>query len=114
MKRLLLGSAIIGTVALALKRASRRREEWRGLSETEVREKLEYRLPKRLPDERRSAVAEKIVEKMRARGAIVADIDLDDEDRADTDDDENTAADVDIDLTDQPAELDDDVTTPTS
>jgi len=113
MKRLLLGSAIIATVALALKRASRRREEWRGLSETEVREKLEHRLPKRLPDERRSAVADKIVTKMRERGAIAADIDLEDEDRADTDD-ESTGADVDIDLTDQPAELDDDVTTPTS
>jgi len=111
MKRLLLASATIGLVTLALKRASRKREEWRGLSETDVREKLDHRLPNRIPDERRSAVTEKIVEKMRARGAIVDPIDLDDVDGARA---EDAAGDVEIDLDEQSAEVDEDITTPTT
>ena len=36
----------------------------------EIREKLEARLPSRIPDDKRAAVADKVVSKMRERGVI--------------------------------------------
>jgi hypothetical protein len=71
MKRLLLIAAVIGLVALAVKKGSQRREEWHGLTETDARERLDQRLPNRMPEERRAAVTDKIVERMRDRGVLV-------------------------------------------
>ena len=73
MKRVLLVAAIIGVVVLLAKRQAAQRAEWHGLTETQVREKLDDRLPGAMPDEARAVVAEKIVEKMRTRGVIVDD-----------------------------------------
>lgn len=89
MKRLLLAAALIALVALALKKRDSQRREWSGLSEAEAREKLDQRLPHRIPEERRAVMTDKIVDTMRGRGVIV---------------DDEPADEVDIDLTEQPAE----------
>jgi len=47
--------------------------KWEGLTESEVREKLDARLPARMPDEKRAAVADKVVSKMQERGDLRAD-----------------------------------------
>ncbi len=46
--------------------------EWptEGLTESEVRDKLNSRLPDRVPDEKRAAVADAVVSKMRAKGVL--------------------------------------------
>lgn len=77
MKRLLLIAAVLGLIALAVKKSSQRREEWHGLSEAEAREKLEQRLPSRMPEDRREAMTDKIVGKMRERGVLEDDTTVD-------------------------------------
>ncbi|MEA2000685.1 MAG: hypothetical protein U9N84_02170 [Actinomycetota bacterium] len=47
-----------------------RKAEWQGLTESQVRDKLDSRLPGRMPDEKRAAVADKVVSKMRGRGVL--------------------------------------------
>jgi len=108
MKRLLPAAAALGLVAFAIKKkCSQQRDQWHGLSENDVREKLDHRLPSRMPDDRRAAMTDKIVGRMRDRGVIV--------DEADTSVDgavDDVARDgVDIDLTAQPTETDDATTT---
>ncbi len=71
MKRLLLAGALIGAVALAVRKCAQQRQHWHGLSETDVREKLDQKLANRMPDERREVVTEKIIGRMRDRGVII-------------------------------------------
>ncbi len=100
MKRLLLAAVVLGLVALAMKKkCSQQREQWHGLSETDVREKLDQRLPSRIPDDRRVAMTDRIVGQMRDRGVIVDEVVLDEAD-------DNVYDTVDIDLTAQPIEAD--------
>jgi hypothetical protein len=73
MKKVLIIAAVIGLVALIAKKSSSRREEWHGLTESQVRDKLSERLPNRIPEERREVVTDKIVGRMRDRGAIAED-----------------------------------------
>lgn len=73
MKKVLIIAAVIGLVALIAKKSSSRREEWHGLTESQVRDKLSERLPTRIPEERREVVTDKIVGRMRDRGAIAED-----------------------------------------
>lgn len=87
MKRFLIAAAIGALVALALSTRARR-QEWTGLSESEARTKLDQKLPSRIPEERRAAMADRIIDTMRDRGVIVAD---------------EPAGEVDLDLTEQPA-----------
>jgi hypothetical protein len=61
---------IAGGVALVAKLITAKKGEWTGLSETEVREKLEARMPDRVPDDKRAAVADKVVGAMRTRGLL--------------------------------------------
>ena len=93
MKRLLIVAAVLGLIALAVKKGSQRREEWHGLTEAEARERVGQRLPGRMPDERREAVTDKIVGTMRDKGVLADDdvVDL-------------GAADAGLDLTDDEAE----------
>ncbi|NIR35587.1 MAG: hypothetical protein GWN79_04195 [Actinobacteria bacterium] len=95
MKRLLLAAVVIALIALALRKRDSQRREWTGLSEAEAREKLDQKLPHRIPEERRSVMADKIVDRMRERGVIVAE--GGDAGGAET-------GEVDIDLTEQPIE----------
>ncbi len=70
MKKLVKFGLIIGGIAFVAKLVSRKKSEWRGLTESEVRQKLDSRLPDRIPDQKRAAVADKVVSKMRTRGFL--------------------------------------------
>ena len=70
MKKLMKLALIVGGAAVAAKLVSTKKAEWPGLSESEVREKLDSHLPERVPEEKRAAVADKVVSKMRERGAL--------------------------------------------
>jgi len=73
-KRWVLLVLLIGVVAACAKKSKSHREsEWRGLTESEVRSKLEMKLPDKIPAEKRSAISDKVVAKMRERGVISED-----------------------------------------
>jgi len=61
---------LVGGLAAVAKIATAKKAEWQGLTEPEVREKLDTRLPDQMPDEKRAAVADKVVSKMRQRGML--------------------------------------------
>ena len=61
---------IVGGIAAVVKLVAAKKAEWQGLTESQVREKLDSRLPGRMPDEKRAAVADKVVSKMRERGVL--------------------------------------------
>ena len=70
MKKLLKLALMVGGMAAVAKIVTAKKAEWQGLTEPEVREKLDSRLPDRMPDEKRAAVADKVVSKMRQRGVL--------------------------------------------
>jgi hypothetical protein len=70
-KRLIVLAVLIGVIALCARKAkSDRASEWHGLTESEVRSKLDEKLPSKLPAEKRGAISDKVVAKMRDRGVI--------------------------------------------
>ncbi|MDH3680622.1 MAG: hypothetical protein OEV40_11795 [Acidimicrobiia bacterium] len=72
MKKWLFGLAVLAGVGAVVKKIlGERTAEWQGLTGAEVRQKLEDRIPSRVPDDRRTAVADRVVAKMRDRGALV-------------------------------------------
>ena len=73
MKKLLLAAIMIGIIAMAMKKAKMDREDWHGLSEHEARDRLEERLPNKIPDDRREHIKDTIVTKMRDRGVLTDD-----------------------------------------
>ena len=75
MKKLVKLGLIIGAIVVIAKIVAAKKAKWEGLTESEVRDKLETRLPKRMPGEKRAAVADKVVSKMREKGALVQDED---------------------------------------
>ena len=104
MKRFLLIAAVLGLIALALKGRAKQREAWHGISEAEARDRLEQRLPSRIPEEKRDAVKEKIVGRMRERGIFE---EADGAEEAEDAEDAGQADEADtaeIDLREQPAE----------
>ena len=66
---------IVVIAACAKKAKSHRASEWHGLTESEARSKLETKLPGKIPAEKRSAISDKVVAKMRDRGVISEDVD---------------------------------------
>jgi hypothetical protein len=70
VKKLLKLTLIVGGIAAVAKLVTARKAEWQGLTESQVREKLDSRLPGRIPDEKRAAVADKVVSKMKERGVL--------------------------------------------
>ncbi len=70
MKKLLKVALIVGGMTAVAKLVTAKKAEWQGLTETQVREKLDARLPGRMPDEKRAGVADKVVSKMRERGVL--------------------------------------------
>ena len=70
MKKLLFLAALVGIIALIARKATMDREEWEGLTEDELRSRLGERLPSQIPDDKREQITEKIVAKMKDRGAI--------------------------------------------
>ncbi len=71
MKRVIIIAALVGLVVLACKQRAARRQEWHGMTEDQVRERLGEKLPHKMPDEAKAKVTDKIVDKMRDKGAIV-------------------------------------------
>ena len=70
MRKLLLAASLIGLIVMAMKKAKMDRENWQGLSEPEARDRLEERLPSKIPDDRREHIKDTIVTKMRDRGVL--------------------------------------------
>lgn len=71
MKKLIKFAIIIGAIAAAARLVESKKAEWEGLTEAQVRGKLDERLPDRVPDDKRAMVADKVVAKMRSRGKLV-------------------------------------------
>jgi len=73
-KRLILLVLLVVMIAACAKKATSHREsEWHGLTESEARSKLDAKLPGKIPAEKRSAISDKVVAKMRDRGVISED-----------------------------------------
>jgi hypothetical protein len=71
MKKKLIGLALFaGAVAVATKTLTAKKSEWKGLSESEVRQKVETRIPSRVPEDKRTALADRVVATMRDRGVL--------------------------------------------
>ena len=77
MKKLIKFAMIIGAIAAAARLVGSKKAEWEGLTEAQVRGKLDERLPDRVPDDKRAMVADKVVAKMRSRGKLVEGSDAD-------------------------------------
>ncbi len=71
MKKLLKLGLIAGAIVVLAKIVTAKKAKWEGLTESEIRDKLETRLPKRMPGEKRAAVVDKLVSKMREKGALL-------------------------------------------
>ncbi len=71
MKKLVKLGLIVGVIVVLAKIVAAKKAKWEGLTESEIRDKLERRLPKRMPGEKRAAVADKVVSKMREKGALL-------------------------------------------
>ena len=71
MKKLVKLGLIVGAIAVIAKIVAAKKAKWEGLTESEIRDKLETGLPKRMPGEKRAAVADKVVSKMREKGALL-------------------------------------------
>lgn len=75
MKKKLIGLAIFeGAVAVTSKVLTAKKSEWQGLSESEVRQKVETRISSRVPEDKRAAVADRVVATMRDRGLLEAEL----------------------------------------
>lgn len=74
-KSLIVILLLIVVVAAVAKKKSRAAgaSEWQGLTESEARSKLDAKLPGRIPAEKRSAISDKVVGKMRERGVLADD-----------------------------------------
>lgn len=73
MKKLIKLALVIGAVTVAARLIGAKKAEWEGLTESQVRGKLDERMPDRVPDKKRAAVADKVVATMRSRGKLVED-----------------------------------------
>lgn len=87
---------LLGGAALVAKMIGDKKNQWTGLSESEVRHKVEARLPDRVADEKRTAVVDKVVATMKSRGLLGEDGDETDTDVPEELESEITAA-VDVD-----------------
>ena len=71
-KTLILLLVLVVVIAAAAKKSrSPQRSEWHGLTESQARSKLDAKLPDKIPAEKRTAISDKVVGKMRERGVIV-------------------------------------------
>ena len=70
MKKLILLIIVVALIGAIAKLAHAKKAEWSGLTESEVRDKLETKMGGRMPETKRAHVQDAIVNKMRARGAL--------------------------------------------
>lgn len=68
---------VVAGVAVVAKLVTSKNAAWQGLTESELRDKLDSRLPSQMPEEKRAAVADKVVASMNKRGAIRQEDDVD-------------------------------------
>ena len=66
---------LVGGAALVAKVIGAKKEQWTGLSESEVRSKVESGLPDKVAGDKRVAVADKVVATMKTRGLLDEDAD---------------------------------------
>ena len=71
MKKLVKLGLIVGVIVVLAKIVTAKKAKWEGLTESDLRDKLETRLPKRMPGEKRAAVVDRLVSKMREKGALL-------------------------------------------
>jgi len=72
MKKLLFVAAFFALIALISKKAQNK-AAFEGLSEAEARDRIVQHFPEKVPEERRDAIADTIVSKMRDRGMLSID-----------------------------------------
>ena len=70
MKKLVMFALIVGAVALLARLVAAQKAKWQGLTESEVRDKIESGLPKQVPSEKRDEIADKVVTGMREGGVL--------------------------------------------
>jgi hypothetical protein len=77
VKKLIKLALVIGGIAFASKVITAKKAEWEGLAESDVRAKLDARLPDKVPAEKRAEIADKVVGKMREKGVLREDAPID-------------------------------------
>lgn len=70
MKRLFKFGLFAAMVAGLAKVAATKKAEWQGLTETEVRDKLQGKLGDKVPDDKLNQITDKVVDTMRQRGVL--------------------------------------------
>jgi len=70
VKKLVKVALIVGAIVLLAKLAATQKAKWQGLTESEMRDKLDSRLPKWIPGEKRAEIADEVVSGMREQGMI--------------------------------------------
>ena len=65
--------AVVIAAVLVARVAVVRESEWEGLTESEARAKLDAKLPDRIPEEKRTRISDKLVDKMANQGILVPD-----------------------------------------
>jgi hypothetical protein len=75
MKKLLFAAVLIGIAAVVTGQAKKDAESWKGMSDDEARDRLEQRLPGKIPDDKREEIKDAVVKKMHERGVLVDDVD---------------------------------------
>ncbi|MEM9204559.1 MAG: hypothetical protein AAGC53_23195 [Actinomycetota bacterium] len=72
MKRVIIVAAVIVlAVALSKKRPGDGQSQWQGMTEDEARQRLDERLPSKMPAPAKSALTEKIVGQMKDKGVVI-------------------------------------------
>ena len=70
MKKLVKFALIVGAIVFLAKLVAAQKAKWEGLTESEVRDKIESRLPKQVPSDKRAEIADKVVSGMREGGVL--------------------------------------------
>ncbi len=70
MKKLMKLALLVGGVAVASKFAASKKAEWTGMTESQVRAKMDARLPSEMPDDKREMVKDKVVSGLRDKGML--------------------------------------------
>lgn len=70
MKKLIKLGMLVGAVVVVAKLLEAQKAEWQGMTEPDVRAKLDAKLPDKVPAEKRTEIADKIVDKMREKGVL--------------------------------------------
>lgn len=71
MKKILPLAVLILVIAFAMKLLSEKKSQWQGLTEAEVRAMIDARMLAKVPEEKRLAMADKVVSKMRQQGVLI-------------------------------------------